>query len=291
MFSPAARARLLERGWSVPSLLAYFRESAAQTRSEMRLRAGPVRSMVRFAAGFYVATVALSALWAGGAFVPMATFAALGAAVFTAWACAWVGLLRNTAGEPVDAIGAANYLTLARFYLIAPAIVLFVEGRPAAALCVYGVLALTDVADGVVARARDERTEFGVVFDPLADVFSTAAMFTAFLAAGLVPAWLVAILYARYLMLFVGSFILFLAAGPIRFRSTPAGKVVGVVQASGIVVLVVGVMSGGQWLARVEPVLFPLLGAGFVAVIVSQLVIGLRHLHRGTAAGEVDLGS
>lgn len=282
---------MLERGWSVSSFLAFLHDSASLARSEMRRREAPVGAMVRFAGVFCVVTLVPSAVWLRGEVVSLALFTAGGAAVFTAWACAWVGLLRDSEARPVDRIGPANYLTLTRFYLIAPAVVLFLGGRPRAALAVYVVLALTDIVDGAVARARDERTEFGVVFDPLADVFSTAAMFTAFLATGLVPLWLVLILYARYAMLFVGSFALFLVAGPIRFKSTIAGKVVGVVQAAGIATVVVGAMSGGAWFERAEPVLFPLLGAGFTAVIVSQFVIGMRHVRGASAAGEVRVGS
>jgi hypothetical protein len=82
--------------------------------------------------------------------------------------------------------------------------------------------------------------------------------------------------------LFVGSFLLFLIAGPIRFKATIPGKVVGVVQGSAVTVVIVGVLSRADWLARIEPVLFPLLGVAFASVIISQLVIGLRHLRSRT---------
>ena len=114
----------------------------------------------------------------------------------------------------------------------------------------------------------------------LADVFSTAAVFSVFLAKGLIPSWLFAILMVRYGMLIVGSFILFVTVGPIEFRATLPGKIVGVVQAVGIVVIIVCVSQGLSWKDTVAPVLFPLLGFFFLVIVVSQLILGYRHYKR-----------
>jgi hypothetical protein len=79
-------------------------------------------------------------------------------------------------------------------------------------------------------------------------------------------------------MLIAGSFVLYLATGPIRFRSTLPGKVVGLVQGTGIVVITVCAMSGRAWLDTVGRVAFPVLGAAFASIVVSQALIGLRHI-------------
>jgi hypothetical protein len=81
-------------------------------------------------------------------------------------------------------------------------------------------------------------------------------------------------------MLIVGSLALFLLTGPLRFKATVPGKIVGVVQGTGITTVIVCVLAGEGWLERVAGVLFPALGAGFSAIIVSQFVIGLRHIRR-----------
>jgi cardiolipin synthase len=179
-----------------------------------------------------------------------------------------------------------------RFLLIVPVLVLFAHGLGGAALAAYVTLGLTDIADGVVARRRREQTEFGVVMDPLGDVFSTAAIFSLFLARGLVPLWVFALLMARYTMLIAGSFALFLATGPIRFRATIPGKVVGLVQGAGVVVITVCAMADRDWLDAVGPVVFPVLGAGFASIVVSQAVIGLRHIRStGTRRKAVEVES
>jgi phosphatidylglycerophosphate synthase len=273
MFSESARARLVERGWSVSSLAAFFKDSAVESWHNARRRGSHVHKVVLLASAVFLATVALAVpVYGGGAVARFSAWVALATAGLTAWVCAYVGLM-DAAG-----VGAANYLTLIRFYLIAPVLLFFDDGHHAASLAFYVALASSDVADGVVARARGERSRFGVVMDPLADVFSTAAVFGVFLAHGLVPPWLFLLLMARYAMLIVGSLVLFLAVGPIRFKATIPGKVVGVVQSAGVILVIVCALAGGDWLERISPVLFPVLGLAFASIVVSQLVIGVRHV-------------
>jgi cardiolipin synthase len=284
---------MLERGWSTTSLLMFIRDSVAESTAQVKARRSAAVSIVRFSVVFYAVTVtaAVPVYIAHSGVVLLARFAsyaALGTVGFTAFAVSMVGLL-NERG-----VGLANYLTVARFLLIVPVLVLFAHGLYAASLVWYAALGLTDVADGPIARRRGERSEYGVIMDPLADVFSTAAVFAVFLAHGLIPGWLFLILIARYAMLIIGSVALFLAVGPIHFRSTTPGKVVGVIQAAGVAVLIVCVLAaraGGNehdWLGAVTPVLFPVLGVAFASIIVSQALIGLRHIR---SAGEVvDVG-
>lgn len=172
----------------------------------------------------------------------------------------------------------ADRLTILRLVLVAPLIVLLTDHRYWAALAVYTVCVLTDAADGVIARRRDQTTEFGAVMDPAADIVSTAGVFGALLAIGLVPGWVVVVLGVRYGMLIVGSAILSLLSEPIRFRATPVGKIVGVLQAVIAIIIIVLAASDPSWAQMLGPVLFPFLGLIFSAVIVSQIVIGIRHL-------------
>lgn len=269
----------------------FIRDSVVESTVQVKARRSSAVSIARFGAVFYAATLAVvvpvyGAQSGAELLARFAYYTALGAVGFTAFAVSMVGLLEGRG------VGLANYLTIARFLLIVPVLVLFAHGHYVAALACYVVLGLSDVADGPIARRRGEQSEYGVVMDPLADVFSTAAVFAAFLAHGLIPVWLFLILMVRYAMLIIGSVALFLAVGPIRFRSTIPGKVVGVIQAAGVTVLIVCVLAGragAGWLDAVSPVLFPVLGVAFGAIIVSQALIGLRHIR---SVGEVvDVGS
>jgi cardiolipin synthase len=292
MFSVKARARMMEKGPSLSSFFGFFVDSVRESVENIRANPTLFRGVVGFSSIFHV--VALAALfplyyWYRdpsqlGLFVyDLCFFSILSYVGFTGWLSMNVGLIRDGNGRLRPTVGLANYLTMARFYLIVPIVLLFSHDFHAEALALYVVLGLTDIADGVVARARREQTEFGVVMDPLADVFSTAAVFATFLAHGLIPAWLFLILMLRYGMLIVGSFVVFLATGPIQFRGTIPGKIVGVLQGIGIIIIVWCVWRGLEWEQDIAPVLFPLLGLVFATIVLSQAINGYRHLKRYSA--------
>ena len=54
---------------------------------------------------------------------------------------------------------------------------------------VYGVMELTDLLDGKIARKRNLVTDLGKVLDPFGDVISHLTFFTCFLVSGLMPVW------------------------------------------------------------------------------------------------------
>ena len=62
-----------------------------------------------------------------------------------------------------------NVLTIIRIILIPVFVVLFFRGEKIAALCVFCAASLTDMLDGYLARKLNQITDFGKLFDPLAD--------------------------------------------------------------------------------------------------------------------------
>jgi cardiolipin synthase len=284
MFSVDARSKMLERGRSLSSFLRFFADSLEESIENIRANRGLVTSILRFSVVFHALLLGLLFLVyfldETRLYGRLVFFTVLSLAGFTAWLLMYVGLIRGKNGTMRRAVGLANYLTLIRFYLIVPLVVLFSHGYLITALVVYVLLGLTDVADGIIARRRNEQTEFGVVMDPLADVFSTTAVFAVFLAEGYIPAWLFVILLVRYVMLIMGSFVLFLVVGPIEFKATLPGKIVGVLQAAGIIIVLTCLWGGVDWEETVAPVLFPFLGITFSVIVVSQAVLGYRHCKR-----------
>lgn len=138
--------------------------------------------------------------------------------------------------------GVANQVTLARAYLAAPALVYaLVPGDLLPLAGVVTLAGLTDLIDGSIARRLERPTEFGGALDPVVDGVFFGALAVG-LAAGLAyPAWLAALVIARYgLPAAVGAVLLVLRRRP-ELRHTPVG------QAS---TLLIGVLLGGVALLR-----------------------------------------
>ena len=264
----------------------FFKDSWGESLAEVRENAGLSRSIVLFSTAFHVAVslILIAAYWPDdlGHYQKLLAWTATGFVGFTGWILMGVGTMRPAGGPVRRSPGLANYLTLCRFFLIVPATVLLVHGYMLVGGAIYVVLGLTDVLDGIVARVRREQTEFGVVMDPLADVFSTAAVFAVLTFKGPVPTWVFAILMVRYGMLILGSFLLFLVVGPVPFRATLPGKIVGIVQGFGALLVIGCLLWDRPLLERIGPALYVVLGLVFASIIVSQLILGLRHVRNGS---------
>jgi len=281
MFSGRARDAMRRRGGSAGLRILFaesLRDAAMSRRAERRAVSAAVRVACFSAVIFAVAGVAFArATGAAEMALPMAVWTLAGGVATALLVAGTAGLFTAAPGSPARAtLGLANALTLLRFTLVAPAVVLIGNGAFRAALVVYVVLALTDIADGIVARRRNQTGRFGAVMDPVGDVVSTFAVFTALLAHGLVPHWVYVLLCVRYAMLLAGFIGLFLATGPLDVNATPAGKIVGVVQACGAALILA--TAPGQ--PPAPGVLFAFLGLGFASIVGSQVVLGWRHVRR-----------
>jgi CDP-diacylglycerol--glycerol-3-phosphate 3-phosphatidyltransferase len=94
----------------------------------------------------------------------------------------------------------ANILTLSRFFLSPIFLAFAVAGKPWSMLIaaiVFVVAALTDWADGHLARTYGQVTPQGVYLDPLADKVLTTSAFVAFYILNLMPLWMVIVIVVR----------------------------------------------------------------------------------------------
>lgn len=110
------------------------------------------------------------------------------------------------------------------------------------ALCLFVAAALTDLYDGLLARRRDEETDFGRFMDPLADKLVTMIAFVYFIEIPQLqwPAWLVICLVGRELA--VNSLRTLGANREKVLSSTTSGKYKTAVQMAGIGIVLLGLI-------------------------------------------------
>lgn len=94
---------------------------------------------------------------------------------------------------------------------------------------------LTDLFDGIVARRRNEVTDFGKILDPLADSISRLTIFICFIYGGQAPIYLVVFILYRDSM--VATIRTVCAYRGVVVSARRSGKTKAVVQASAILVI------------------------------------------------------
>ena len=98
-----------------------------------------------------------------------------------------------------------NVLTMIRMILIPVFVVLFFKGYKMAALAVFCAASLTDMLDGYLARKLNQITDFGKLFDPLADKLMVITAMVCQTFWGPLPLVAVIIVAAKELMMVLGG--------------------------------------------------------------------------------------
>lgn len=91
----------------------------------------------------------------------------------------------------------ANKITIFRIILIPVFLMLAYMGQSLAALLVYIIACLSDMADGYIARHYNQISNFGKFMDPLADKVLVLAAMCFFVENGQMPGWAVVIVLFR----------------------------------------------------------------------------------------------
>jgi CDP-diacylglycerol---glycerol-3-phosphate 3-phosphatidyltransferase len=140
------------------------------------------------------------------------------------------------------------------------------EGTDFAAAIVFVVAALSDIADGWIARARDQVTPLGVFMDLAADKVLVAGVLIAMVEAGLVPAWIAATILIREFV--VQAVRQLAAAEDVVISARALGKAKTLVTNAGIALLLLAAdaASGGPIAAT---------GAGLTLEVVGLWVLVL----------------
>jgi cardiolipin synthase (CMP-forming) len=98
-----------------------------------------------------------------------------------------------------------NALTGVRIALVPVFGWLWLHGHQAAALWVFAIGGATDLLDGLLARALDQKSRLGALLDPAADKLTLLVAFLVGASVGAVPWWLAALVIGRDLVLSIGA--------------------------------------------------------------------------------------
>jgi CDP-diacylglycerol---glycerol-3-phosphate 3-phosphatidyltransferase len=98
--------------------------------------------------------------------------------------------------------------------------------------CLAMLVEVSDMVDGRMARARGEVTDFGKVFDPVADSLSRLTIFLSFMVAGIIPWWLYLVFFYRDALI---QFLrIICASSGLVLAARASGKTKAVLQGVGI---------------------------------------------------------
>jgi cardiolipin synthase len=98
-----------------------------------------------------------------------------------------------------------NVITALRFLLVPVVVLLLVRELYVAAFAVFLLSALSDLADGWIARRWSLRTRWGAVADPLADKLTMLAVTVVLASQRLIPLWLAVAIVARDVLIVGGA--------------------------------------------------------------------------------------
>ena len=98
-----------------------------------------------------------------------------------------------------------NVLTMLRLVLVPVFVVLFLKGYKMASLAVFAVASLTDMLDGYLARKLNQITDFGKLFDPLADKLMVLSAMVCHAIAGAFPWSAIIIVACKELIMVLGG--------------------------------------------------------------------------------------
>jgi cardiolipin synthase (CMP-forming) len=166
-----------------------------------------------------------------------------------------------------------NLLSIARILCVPLFIILLLNQSYGWALFTFVMAALTDAADGLLARLLKQRTVLGTYLDPAADKLLNASSYIALAILNLLPSWLAVIVVSRDVIISLGLMILFWTSHSLEIRPSIASKLTTALQLCTIVFVL--------WSAYVAPAPDWILLLLIWGTAVGTVVSGLQYIRRG----------
>ena len=168
-----------------------------------------------------------------------------------------------------------NVFTFIRFLLIAPLCWMIITGAAQGTWTPVILLALwasTDWIDGVLARALNQVSRFGQLFDPLADRLGISAILLSLAVVGAFQWWMLVVIVV------VDIVVLSIAQGPLRDGSVRVSWVGKVRTATLLLAIVMMVLGVSVW-----PPAIGLANVLMFAGLVLHVIAGVGYINRARA--------
>lgn len=182
---------------------------------------------------------------------------------------------------PGKTLNLPNALTLVRILSVPLLVYTLLGGIPGGhlwAALVFAAGALTDVADGYVARRTGQVTAVGKLIDPLADKLLVAAALVALVELGMLSTWVVLVILGREFA--ITGLRAVAASDGVVIAASPWGKLKTLLQVAAIVLLIT---ARGPEVAALRLVVPWVLAAAVIVTVVSGIDYGWRYLRLAAA--------
>ena len=163
-----------------------------------------------------------------------------------------------------------NAISLLRIALVAPILMLILNGDFGWALILFFVAGFSDGLDGYLAVRFDWSTRLGGLLDPAADKLLITGMFITLAWAGHIPVWLAAVVILRDLVIVAGALAYNFIVKPVPGEPTRISKLNTALQM--LFVLFVLSRAGFGWPDKIT---ITMLGA---AILITVVISGVDYV-------------
>jgi len=163
-----------------------------------------------------------------------------------------------------------NAISILRIALIAPILILILQGSFGWALGLFLLAGFSDGLDGYLAKRFDWHTRLGALLDPVADKLLVAGLFITLAYTQDIPVWLAAVVIVRDVVIVAGAMVYNFFVRPVEGEPTRVSKLNTALQL--LFLLFVISRAGFGW---PEPITLTVLGA---SVLVTVVISGVDYV-------------
>ena len=117
-----------------------------------------------------------------------------------------------------------NAISIMRIALVAPILILILNGSFGWALALFWLAGFSDGVDGYLAKRFSWHTRLGALLDPVADKLLVAGLFITLAYTGDIPVWLAATVILRDVVIVAGAMAYNFLVRPVQGEPTRVSK-------------------------------------------------------------------